>query len=84
MRPGKSTYVVITSSSPHPHIILSQVFWIKLAQRLHRLRPQNESYAAEIERVLYNGVISQIPPVTGRGVNRVDPGAGRGGNWSRT
>ena len=37
---------------------------------------------AEIERTLFNGVISQIPPVTGVGVNRVDPKAGRGGNWS--
>jgi hypothetical protein len=32
-----------------------QVFWIKLAQRLHRLRPSNQSYVAEIERALYNG-----------------------------
>ncbi len=60
-----------------------QVFWIKLAQRLHRLRPSNEGYVAEIERAMYNGVISQIPPGDGRGVHRVDPRAGRGGNWTR-
>jgi len=39
-----------------------QVFWIKLNQRLHRYRPRNVSYVDEIERVLLNGVISQIPP----------------------
>ena len=39
-----------------------QVFWVKLAQRLHRLRPLNETYPAEIERVILNGIISQIPP----------------------
>ena len=44
-----------------------QVFWIKLNQRLHQLRPGNDSYVAEIERVIYNGVISQIPPVNGSG-----------------
>jgi hypothetical protein len=60
-----------------------QVFWIKLNQRLHQLRPENDSYVAEIERVIYNGVISQIPPVNGSGPHRVDPGAGRGGNFSR-
>jgi DUF1680 family protein len=32
---------------------------------------------------MYNGVISQIPPGDGRGVHRVDPRAGRGGNWTR-
>ena len=30
-----------------------------------------------------NGVISQIPPGDGKGVHRVDPTAGRGGNWRR-
>ena len=44
-----------------------QVFWVKLMQRLHQLRPLNESYVGEIERVLINGVVSQIPPVNGSG-----------------
>jgi DUF1680 family protein len=60
-----------------------QVFWIKLLQRLHQLRPQNESFVAQMEQTLFNGVCSQIPPVNGTGVHRSDPRAGRGGNWSK-
>eukprot|EP00937_MAST-01D_sp_MAST-1D-sp2_P004229 g4229.t1 len=46
-----------------------QVFWVKLSQRLHRFRPRNETYPAEVERVIVNGVISQIPMSRGLGVN---------------
>jgi len=42
--------------------LCGQAFWVKLNQRLHMWRPESEEYPAEIERVLYNGVISQIPP----------------------
>ena len=46
-----------------------QVFWVKLMQRLHRLRPNNETYTSLIEETLVNGVISQIPP-HGRGIRQ--------------
>eukprot|EP00037_Helgoeca_nana_P025722 m.284949 g.284949 ORF g.284949 m.284949 type:complete len:770 (+) comp27028_c0_seq1:139-2448(+) len=40
-----------------------QVFWVKLNQRLHQLRPLNATYPAEIERTIFNGIISQITPL---------------------
>lgn len=51
-----------------------QVFWIKLSQRLHRLRPQEEKYVVEIEKTIFNGILGQIPPVTGLGPRRLPNG----------
>lgn len=49
--------------------LCGQTFWIKLAQRLHRLRPFNEDYVTQIEQSLLNGVLSQIPP-NGSGIRQ--------------
>ena len=40
--------------------LCGQTFWIKLHQRLHRLRPTVETYVQRMEESLVNGVISQI------------------------
>lgn len=58
-RPSDKACVGCTHSTGE---LCGQAFWVKLNQRLHQWRPQNETYVAEIERVLYNGVISQITP----------------------
>jgi hypothetical protein len=49
--------------------LCGQAFWVKLMQRLHRLRPETELYAANIEKTLLNGVVGQIPP-DGRGIRQ--------------
>eukprot|EP00041_Stephanoeca_diplocostata_P036289 m.1317491 g.1317491 ORF g.1317491 m.1317491 type:complete len:820 (+) comp24840_c0_seq35:130-2589(+) len=49
--------------------LCGQAFWIKLSVRLLQLRPTTELYAAEIERALLNGVVSQIPP-DGHGIRQ--------------
>jgi hypothetical protein len=35
----------------------------RVLQRLHQLRPLNATYPAEIERTIFNGIISQITPL---------------------
>jgi DUF1680 family protein len=66
--PPGSYYLDTTGESPHcsgchsTGELCGSAFWIKLNQRLLAIRPDNETYAAEIERSLLNAVISQIPP----------------------
>lgn len=69
--PPGSYYLDVTGEDPKCQVskvchstgeLCGNAFWILLNQRLHRLRPQQEAYAMEIERSLLNAVISQITP----------------------
>jgi uncharacterized protein len=42
------------------------VFWAKFSQRLHHLYPDEEKYATEIEKSIYNVALSNLVP--GRGI----------------
>lgn len=38
------------------------VFWLRFNQRFHLLRPTEEIYAAEIEKIIYNALLRQMRP----------------------
>ena len=49
----------------HTGEFCGSVFWVKLNQRFHLMRPEDERYAAEIERCIYNVALANQEPGQG-------------------
>lgn len=48
------------SEKKHTGELCGSTFWVKLAQRFHQLRPNEERYVSEIERSIYNVALANL------------------------